>query len=159
MKHLKLTLLLSAITAFAIACAGADTTPQNAGTPPPGANTADANTANAGAAPATPDAPADELAAARATYNATCVRCHRETGEGGDLDMGDGGALKVPSFKSGHGLNHTDAQFARKIAKGGDGMPAFEKRLTPEQIAGLVRFVRREFQAGLLKDGATNPSH
>jgi mono/diheme cytochrome c family protein len=56
-------------------------------------------------------------------------------------------------------LNRTDAQFARQIAKGGDGMPAFEKRLTPEQIAGLVRFIRREFQAGLLKDGATNPSH
>jgi mono/diheme cytochrome c family protein len=159
MKHLKLTLLLSAITAFAIACAGADTTPQIAGTKTPGANNANANTTDAGAAPATPDAAGDELAAARATYNATCVRCHRETGEGGDLDMGDGGALSVPSLKSGQGLNRTDAQFARQIAKGGDGMPAFEKRLTPEQIAGLVRFIRREFQPGLLKDGATNPSH
>jgi mono/diheme cytochrome c family protein len=38
-------------------------------------------------------------------------------------------------------------------------MPAFEKRLTPEQIGGLVRFIRQEFQAGLLKDGAPQPSH
>jgi hypothetical protein len=38
-------------------------------------------------------------------------------------------------------------------------MPAFEKRLTPEQIRGLVRFIRREFQAGLLKEGAPDPSH
>jgi cytochrome c551 len=148
MKHLKLVLLLCAVTAFAVACASTNTTSQIANT-------------NAAATNATPTAtaPADELAAARATYNAACVRCHRQNGEGGVTDMGDGGTLKVPSFKSGHGLDHTDAQFARQIAKGGDGMPAFEKRLTPEQIGGLVRFIRREFQEGLLKDGASNPSH
>ena len=151
MKQLKLVLLISAVTTFALACGRADYAPQTA-------NTNDTSAAVA-AASAPPAAPADELAAARSTYNAACVRCHRDTGEGGVIDMGDGGALKVPSFKSGHGLNHTDAQFARQIAKGGDGMPAFEKRLTPDQIGGLVRFIRRECQAGLLKDGATNPSH
>jgi cytochrome c551 len=148
MKHLKLVLLLSAVTAFALACTSTNTTLQIGNTNADGAN-----------APTPAAAPADELAAARATYNAACIRCHRETGEGGVTDMGDGGTLKVPSFKSGHGLNHTDAQFARQIAKGGDGMPGFEKRLTPEQIGGLVRFIRREFQAGLLKEGAPQPSH
>ena len=152
MKHLKLVLLLCAVTSLVAACASNNPTPQTGNT-----NAAVTN-ANAAASP-TNAAPADELAAARATYNAACVRCHRETGEGGATDMGDGGTLKVPSFKSGHGLNHTDAQFARQIAKGGDGMPAFEKRLTPEQIGGLVRFIRQEFQAGLLKDGAPQPSH
>ncbi|MCA1564753.1 MAG: cytochrome c [Acidobacteria bacterium] len=151
MKHLKLVLLLCAFTAFIAACASNNPTLQTGNT-----NVAAAATATP---PPTNAAPADELAAARATYNAACVRCHKETGEGGATDMGDGGTLKVPSFKSGHGLNHTDAQFARQIAKGGDGMPAFERRLTPEQIGGLVRFIRREFQAGLLKDGAANPSH
>ncbi|MDQ1523912.1 MAG: Cytochrome oxidase, cbb3-type, subunit [Pyrinomonadaceae bacterium] len=152
MKHLKLALLLSAVAAFALACASTNTnTPQTG-------NTNTAATTNAPPA-APPAAPAGELAAARTTYNAACIRCHRENGEGGLTDIGDGGTLKVPSFKSGHGLNHTDAQFARQIAKGGDGMPAFEKRLTPEQIGGLVRFIRQEFQAGLLKDGAPAPSH
>lgn len=153
MKHLKLVLLLLAVTAFAFACASTNTTLQIGNTNATGANATGANV------PTPSAAPADELAAARATYNAACIRCHRETGEGGVTDMGDGGTLKVPSFKSGHGLNHTDAQFARQIAKGGDGMPGFEKRLTPEQIGGLVRFIRREFQAGLLKDGAPQPSH
>jgi mono/diheme cytochrome c family protein len=155
MKHLKLALLFSAITALAIACSADRDTLQTANTNAPG--TTPANTAAPPANNAA--APADELAAARATYNAACVRCHKDTGEGGTIDMGDGGTLKVPSFKSGHGLGHTDAQFARQIAKGGDGMPAFDKRLTPEQIGGLVRFIRREFQAGLLKDGAHDPSH
>ena len=151
MKHLKLALLLAAVTFFALACASTNTTLQTG-------NTNAVATTNAPPA-SQPDAPAGELAAARTTYNAACVRCHRENGEGGTTDMGDGGTLKVPSFKSGHGLNHTDAQFARQITKGGDGMPAFEKRLTPEQIGGLVRFIRHEFQAGLLKDGASAPTH
>ncbi|HYG09924.1 MAG TPA: cytochrome c, partial [Pyrinomonadaceae bacterium] len=128
-------------------------TPQTGNT-----NATNATAANANA-PTTPPAPTDELAAARATYNAACIRCHKDNGEGGVVNMGDGGTLKVPSFKSGHGLNHTDAQFARQIAKGGDGMPGFEKRLTPEQIGGLVRFIRQEFQAGLLKDGAATTPH
>jgi cytochrome c551 len=154
MKHLKLVLLVSAVTAFAVACASTNNTPQTGNTN--AANTTATSNTNATTPASTP---ADELAAARATYNAACVRCHKENGEGGLTDMGDGGTLKVPSFKSGHGLNHTDAQFARQIAKGGDGMPAFEKRLTPEQIGGLVRFIRQEFQAGLLKDGAATTPH
>lgn len=154
MKHLKLALLLCAVIAFAVACASTNSTIQTGNT-----NAADTAAAPAAATPVTAAAPADDLAAARATYQATCLRCHKETGEGGTIDMGDGGTLKVPSFKSGHGLHHTDAQFARQIARGGDGMPAFEKRLTPEQIGGLVRLIRRDFQAGLLKDDAPNPAH
>jgi mono/diheme cytochrome c family protein len=151
MKHLKLALILSTLTALAVACTSTNSTLQLG-------NTNDAGS-TATTATAAPSAPADELAAARATYNAACVRCHKETGEGGAVDMGDGATLKVPSFKSGRGLNNTDARYARQIAGGGDGMPAFEKRLTPEQIGGLVRFIRREFQAGLLKDAAPASSH
>jgi mono/diheme cytochrome c family protein len=156
MKHLKLALLISAIATFAAACASTNTTVSNG-------NSNAANTASTPAAAAvntTAPAPAsDDLASARSTYKAVCARCHQENGEGGTVELDEGGALKVPSFKTGHGLTHTEAQFARQIAKGGDGMPAFEKRLTPEQINGLVRFIRQEIQAGLLKDGAPNPSH
>jgi mono/diheme cytochrome c family protein len=160
MKHLKLLFLLCTVTAFAFACASNRDSQQAANANSARTNSFDANTTPASASPAaTTAAPVDELAAARATYNAACVRCHKDNGEGGPTDMGDGGTLKVPSFKSGHGLNHTDAEFARQIAKGGDGMPGFEKRLTPEQIGGLVRFIRREFQAGLLKGGAPHSSH
>ncbi|MGH9943080.1 MAG: c-type cytochrome [Pyrinomonadaceae bacterium] len=150
MRQLKLAVVLfaAALCCFA-ACdnagapAGANEQARNANTdtsastaPPPAAATTTTTTA------------LDELAPARATYDA-CVRCHKENGEGGTVEF-DGDTLRVPSFKQGHALNHTDAQFARQIANGGDGMPAFKSRLSAEQINDLVRFVRREFQAGLV---------
>lgn len=154
MKHLKLALLISTIATLAVACASTNTTISNSNS-----NNAGTTSTPAAAAHATPAPASDELAAARSTYGAVCAGCHQQSGEGGVVELDDGGKLKVPSFKTGHGLTHTEAQFARQIAKGGDGMPAFEKRLTPEQINGLVRFIRQELQAGLLKDGAPNASH
>lgn len=149
MKHLKLALLITAITTLAVACASTNSTISID-------NTNTARTAPVSATPASDES----AAAARSTYNAACVRCHKENGEGGAVEFDEGGTLKVPSFKSDRVLRQTDIQFAHQIAKGGDGMPAFEKRLTPEQIGGLVRFIRQEFQAGLLKEGAaSNPSH
>ena len=156
MKHLKLALLISALATFAASCARPDTTASNNK-----ANAANTTSTPASAANATPAAAvaSDELASARSTFKAVCARCHQENGEGGTVEFDEGGALKVPSFKTGHGLTHTEAQLARQIAKGGDGMPAFEKKLTPEQIGGLVRYIRQELQAGLLKDNAPAPSH
>ncbi len=96
-------------------------------------------------------APVDEFTAARAMFNATCVNCHGRDGEGGVADFGGGEKLEVPSFKTGRRLTDSDEALAKQIADGGGGMPAFGKRLTPEQINGLVRFIRHEFQQGLIK--------
>lgn len=113
------------------------------------------DTARPGAAASPPatssPAPIDEFAAARAMFNATCVNCHKRDGEGGVANFGGGEKLEVPSFKTGRRLTDSDEALAKQIADGGGGMPAFGKRLTPEQINGLVRFVRHEFQQGLGK--------
>jgi mono/diheme cytochrome c family protein len=61
--------------------------------------------------------------------------------------------LKVPSLKKGHALDHSDAELAKKISEGDDGMPAFKDKLTQEQINNLVRFVRKEFQSGATTTG------
>ena len=58
----------------------------------------------------------------------------------------DGKKLRVPSFKSGHALKHSDRDFVDQIVTGGDGMPAFKGKLDPKQINDLVRFIRKEFQ-------------
>lgn len=150
MKHLKLALLISAATLFAIACAGINTTIQ-----PGNANNTDLASTPIAAAPA---APPDEFAAARATYQATCVRCHKETGEGGAVTLDEGDTLKVPSFKSDHSRKDSDEEHAEQITKGGDGMPAFGKRLSPAQINNLVRFIRHEFQSGAPTGGAASPA-
>lgn len=141
MQKLKLTLIICAVTLFVLACNNATDSNQTAGV---------------GATPAAPAAPVtapttakpagtDELAAAGTTYGQVCVRCHKESGEGGLFEM-DNEKLKVPSLREGKAVKDTDQRLAKQIADGGDGMPAFKKRLTSEQIAGLVRFIRVSLQ-------------
>ncbi|HVF27810.1 MAG TPA: cytochrome c [Pyrinomonadaceae bacterium] len=144
MKPIELIFIICVLTILSAACAG---TVENT-------STANGNFQIAvSPSTATPRlAPTVEFAAARATYNATCVNCHKQNGEGGIADFGGGEKLEVPSFKTGRRLTDTDEEFARQIANGGGGMPAFGKRLTPEQINELVRFVRHEFHQGLIKN-------
>ena len=96
------------------------------------------------AATATPDA----FANVRGIYAKDCQNCHAADGTGGPVKLEDGKTLKVPSFRAGHALRHADSDFRRQIMEGGDGMPAFKDKLTPQQIDELIRFVRREFQPG-----------
>src|SRR5437868_4912708 len=91
----------------------------------------------------------DEFAAARSVYEKNCKGCHGETGNGGPVKLPDGTKLKVPSLREGHALHHPDSDFVKQITRGGDGMPAFEKKLTPDQINELIRFIRHEFQGGM----------
>ena len=98
--------------------------------------------------PATSPAPAaspDQFATARTTFGKSCAGCHSEDGSGG-LKTVDDKKLKVPTLREGHALKHSDDDFIKQISKGGDGMPAFADKLTPEEINDLVRFVRHEFQ-------------
>ncbi|MCU1263690.1 MAG: hypothetical protein JWM21_8 [Acidobacteria bacterium] len=98
-------------------------------------------------APAAASPTPDEFAIVRASYAKDCAVCHGDTGEGKTAVI-EGKKIKAPSLRTGHALNHSDADFVKQIAKGGDGMPAFEKKLTPKDIDGMVHFIRKEFQAG-----------
>jgi cytochrome c551 len=154
MTRLKLGLLALFVSLFAFACA----TNTNTGTAVGNQNrTVTNNTANGSAAAANANGAAtnDALAAARTTYNNACVKCHKDNGEGGTVDV-DGEKVRVPSFKGAHAHKDTDADYFKQIADGGEGMPKFKGRLTEEQINGLVRFIRAEFQAGMNIPGAAN---
>ncbi len=87
----------------------------------------------------------DEFAFARANYAKHCSACHADQGEGGVVTVEDV-KLKVPSFKEGHALKHTDEDFVDQIEKGGDGMPKFKDKLSAAEITAMVRFLRHEFQ-------------
>ena len=134
-------IVIAALALFAAACGGVDSTGTNqtAGNTQPTASPA---------ATAKPTPTPDELAEAKTMYTQVCSNCHGEKGEGGPVKI-EGKRLKVPSLLEGHGLEHTDEQFAKQIANGGDGMPAFKDRLNPQQINNMVRFLRRDIQAGL----------
>ena len=96
------------------------------------------------AATATPDA----FAEVRGIYAKDCQNCHGVDGVGGPVKLENGKTLKVPSFRAGHALRHTDSDFRRQVMEGGDGMPAFKDKLSPQQIDELIRMVRQEFQPG-----------
>ena len=126
-KRLVITIIGFSLSA-AIACKQLSTTTSNT-TAKPGASS-------------TPD----QFANARGYYAKDCQTCHGANGEGGPVKLDDGTRLKVPSLREGHALRHSDEEFTKQITKGGDGMPAFEKKLTPDQMNELIRFIRHEYQ-------------
>lgn len=108
----------------------------------PQSTTTSSNTPAKPGASSTPD----PFANARGYYAKDCQTCHGANGEGGPVKLEDGTRLKVPSLREGHALRHSDEEFTKQITKGGDGMPAFEKKLTPVQMNELIRFIRHEYQ-------------
>jgi len=134
---MKLIVLALTCVAFAlIVSACTETaTPTNTSTP---------RAAASPAAPA-PAASVDPFATARANFKKNCEPCHGPTGEGG-LAKVDNKQIKVPSLHSDHAKKHPDDKLTKMITNGEEEMPAFKDKLKPEEIADLVRFVRKEFQ-------------
>ena len=131
MRALSFALLIVAISLLAFACSKPD----------PVTVTHNGPVASPSLAASTPD----EFAATRAIFKKNCSQCHGEDGTGGTKTV-DGKKLKVPNLTAGHALGHFDQDFIKQITKGGDGMPAFKDKLTPEQINELVHLIRHEFQ-------------
>lgn len=75
---------------------------------------------------------------AETTYKSKCTSCHGLDGKG-DTTLGK--MLKAHDFASEEVKKMTDAELADAISKGKGKMPAY-KSLTPEQVKGLVAYVR-----------------
>jgi mono/diheme cytochrome c family protein len=133
MKLIALALTCIAIALVAIACTET-ATPTNTNT----------NTSRAAASPS-PTPSVDELATARANYAKNCEACHGPEGTGGLVKV-ENKQIKVASLKADHAIKHTDDQLAKTITAGEEEMPAFKDKLSQQEIADMVRFVRKEFQ-------------
>jgi cytochrome c6 len=72
-------------------------------------------------------------------YNIHCVLCHAPDGSGSSPT---GKALKAEDLRSELIQKKTDAQLAAAITNGKGKMPAFGKKLKPDQIAQLVAYIR-----------------
>jgi mono/diheme cytochrome c family protein len=71
-------------------------------------------------------------------YREICQACHMAHAEGGK------GAGNVPALASNPHL--ADPDFAlNRVLRGQGGMPAFASMLTPEQVAGVVGYIRTHF--------------
>lgn len=134
MKLIALALTCVAITLVASAC-----------TEP--ATPANTNTSRAASSPAAPSpaASVDQFAAARANYQKHCEACHGPDATGGLVKV-DNKQIKVPSLKAEHALKHTDDKITKMITNGEEEMPSFKDKMTPQEIADMVRYVRKEIQ-------------
>jgi cytochrome c6 len=72
-------------------------------------------------------------------YKAKCAVCHGATGKG---DTPAGKSMGVPSFSDPAVAAKSDAEWRAIIEKGKNKMPAYGKNLKPEEIQGLVAYIR-----------------
>jgi mono/diheme cytochrome c family protein len=72
------------------------------------------------------------------TYREICQACHMANAEGGT------GAGTVPALASNAHLADADFTLSR-VLRGQGGMPAFADMLTPEQVVGVVGYIRTHF--------------
>jgi len=133
MKLILLALTCVAIALVVSACTETAT--------PTSTNTSRAASPVAPTATATPD----PLATARANYAKNCEGCHGPNGEGGLVKV-DNKQIKVPSLKAAHAIKHTDDKISHMITNGEEEMPSFKDKMTQQEIADMVKFVRKEFQ-------------
>lgn len=74
-------------------------------------------------------------------FAASCAECHGDKGEG---------AKKGIPQTSGHALAHSEEEYVKQVNNGTPHkMPAFKDKLTPEQIAAVVKYLRTEIQSGV----------
>ena len=80
---------------------------------------------------------ADEKSAV--TFKAKCAVCHGASGKG---DSPAGKSMGVVSFSDAAVAGKSDADLRAVIEKGKNKMPAYGKSLKPEEIQGLVAYIR-----------------
>ena len=72
-------------------------------------------------------------------FKTNCVLCHATDGSGSSPT---GKTLKAKDLRSDEVQKKTDAELAQIIAKGIGKLPAFEKKLRPDDITKLVAYIR-----------------
>ena len=83
-------------------------------------------------------APARAQGDAQKTYTAKCAACHGADGSGSAV----GKKLGVHDFKSAEVQKMKDDELAGIITNGKNKMPSYGKTLKPEEIKGLVAYIR-----------------
>ena len=71
-------------------------------------------------------------------YKAKCVACHAADGSGTPAGV----KLGSHDLRSADVQKMSDAELTEIISKGKNKMPAYAKTLTPEDVKGLVAFIR-----------------
>jgi cytochrome c6 len=84
-------------------------------------------------------APARAQGPAASTFKTKCAMCHAADGSG-KTPMGE--KLKIRDLRSDEVQKQTDAELNLAITKGKNKMPPYGGKLSKEEVASLVAFVR-----------------
>jgi mono/diheme cytochrome c family protein len=97
----------------------------------------------------------EQLAETKRLFTENCVRCHGDDGQGKTTT---GAMLDAPNFTEEKFWQEDvkDERLANSIRNGKAGMPRFEKKLTDQQIASLIKYVR-QFDKATQENGSMKP--
>lgn len=139
MRTIKYFVIFAMLSLFIVACAQSES-PSNSAQ-----NEATANESPA-AANATPEIQ-DEVALGKKHYTEQCVKCHKENGTGGRVEI-EGKTLKAEDLTSAKMAKEPDEEYIEYITEGiqDEGMPSFKKILTEDEIKHVVKYIRADLQ-------------
>ncbi len=80
------------------------------------------------------------LAQGDATYKAKCAMCHGADGSGGTPA---GKAMGARSFRDPDVVKESDADLQDVILKGRKKMPAYQSKLSADDVQNLVKYIRQ----------------
>lgn len=83
--------------------------------------------------------PAQSQGEGATLFKSKCAACH---GPDGKAETTMGKTLKIRDFRSPAVQSQSDAQLTEIVTKGKNKMPAFDGKLSKEQITGLVAYIR-----------------
>jgi cytochrome c6 len=75
---------------------------------------------------------------AKTAYKTNCVSCHGSDGGGTPL----GKSMQAADLRSPQVQSKSDVELAQLITEGKNNMPAFKNTLNPEQVQGVVKYIR-----------------
>ncbi len=139
MKYVKLFVTVLSLALLIAACTQSDTSPETARNDY-ASPTEDAN------ANSTPEV-LDDVAQGKKHYTEQCVKCHKEDGKGGPVEI-EGRKLNPEDLTSAKMVKEPDEEYIEYITKGikDEGMPAFKDILTDDEIKQVVKYIRADLQ-------------
>jgi len=139
MKLTKIVLVLCTFALFSLSCGETNEAIDS--------SNANANKSAESSPAAKPEDTVDELASGRKVYSDYCVKCHKEDGTGGKVEV-LGKVLKAENFTSDHAKKESDEEFIEHIRDGitDEGMPSFKETLSEDEIKSVVNYIRKELQ-------------
>jgi len=75
---------------------------------------------------------------AKTAYKTNCVSCHGSDGAGTPL----GKSMQAADLRSQQVQSKSDVELGQLITEGKNNMPGFKNTLNPEQVQGVVKYIR-----------------